>query len=413
MSCANMYDWIEQSQEHKRYAMTNYPVAAHFARISDSYEHFISLVQDFRTGEAGAYRREFNEWWHRFGSTWNELGCPHEYVLGEHTDKFKFHARPTPNANMRQRDYGAFTVEGPRLSLTGMTRGLAGKPIVLGQLPSTRFSCFGRPCAGLGQTNQSVWEDPWEQSQTTYDEPADIETGQSDMYEDEWWTDTSDYDVGTPSMMPELKDGYHWCRKPPSGVKMVQSPKASDGAPGWTVAVFSGADNQLYYRYDHAQTNVRRWACPTSNIERPGQKADVRLIQKALKEAGYPPGPIDGIVGPKTCAAAYKFQRERVGVMGADLTRGFFQALGLGGRDFEVKYARLCAFHHKDVYMPPDEPEPSKPDKKKPPKKKDPVKITVPEEKKAGFPWLLAGVLGLGAGVTAFMTSKKKKKRRK
>lgn len=409
MSCANMYDWIKQSEEHQRYAITHYPVAAYYARRADSYEEFVTLVQDFRAGEYGSYQAEFQKWWKAWGNTWDKMGCPHEYVLGEHTQNFKFHATPTPNIAMRQRDYGAFTAEGPRLSLTGL--GGLGRllprptPIVIGALPSTRMSCFGRPCGNLGQT------DPWEPQQSRWEDEAwdmayDDETGTSDMYDDDPWSDSSSYDIGTPSMAPDLKTGYFWCSKPPSQIKMVQSPKASDGAPGWTVAVFSGADNQLYYRYDHAQTNVRKWACPKSN--RPGvqQKADIKLIQKALSAAGYPAGVADGIVGSNTCNAAYKFQKERVGVIGADLTKNFFQALGLGGKGFEVKYARMCAMYHKEQYQPPTEPEPTTPEKKPPAKKDKPAKKPV-EPVKAGFPWWLAAVMGLGVGVTVYVNKKK------
>lgn len=414
MSCANMYEWIKQSEEHQRYALTHYPVAAYYARAADSYEEFITLVQDFRTGEAASYQREFQIWWKKWGNTWDKLGCPHEYVLGEHTANFKFHATPTPNVAMRQRDYGAFTTEGPRLSLTGLGR-VAGRfakgPIVIGALPSTKMSCFGRPCAGLGQTEpweeelimkegQTVWsDDAWDQAYKS-------ETGQSDMYEDDWWSDSGEYDVGTPSMSPDLKTGYFWCSKPPSQIKQVQAPVASSGAPGWTVAVFSGADNQLYYRYDHPQTNVRKWACPKSN--RPGvkQQADIKLIQKALTSAGYPVGAIDGIAGPKTCDAAYRYQKERVGILGADLTKAFFQALGLGGKGFEVSYGRLCAMHHK-AQTTPGKAEPTTPKEPTQPKKKVPV--TIPQEPaQAGFPWPLAVFLGLGVGVTAYMAKRKK-----
>lgn len=409
MSCANIYDWIKQSEEHQRYALTNYPVASYYTRIADSYEEFITLVNDFRTGEAGSYQAEFQKWWEKWGDTWDKIGCIHEYVLGEHTQDFKFHATPTPSIAMRQRDYGAFVTEGPRLSLTGLGR-VANRfrkgPIVIGALPSTRMSCFGRPCGPCGNLGAT---EPWEaQDQTIWDDSAwdqayKGETGQSDMYDDDPWSDSDEYDIGTPSMSPDLKTGYFWCSKPPSQVRQVQAPTASKDAVGWTVAVFSGADNQLYYRYDHPQTNVRKWACPKSNLPGVEQKADIRLIQKALTSAGYPVGAIDGLVGSKTCDAAYKFQSQRVGVVGANLTDAFFKALGLGGKGFEVKYARLCAMYHKEQYQP-KKPEPTTPPKK--PTTKKPV-ITLPEEQKAGFPWILAVVLGLGAGVTVYMTKKK------
>jgi peptidoglycan hydrolase-like protein with peptidoglycan-binding domain len=38
---------------------------------------------------------------------------------------------------------------------------------------------------------------------------------------------------------------------------------------------------------------------------------DVKNIQLALKEAGYKPGPIDGVYGRETTAAVKKFQMDR------------------------------------------------------------------------------------------------------
>lgn len=41
------------------------------------------------------------------------------------------------------------------------------------------------------------------------------------------------------------------------------------------------------------------------------QRADIKNIQMALKEAGYKPGRVDGIYGPETTAAVRKFQNDR------------------------------------------------------------------------------------------------------
>lgn len=38
---------------------------------------------------------------------------------------------------------------------------------------------------------------------------------------------------------------------------------------------------------------------------------DVATVQQALKQLGYDPGPVDGILGPKTIAAIAKYQKDR------------------------------------------------------------------------------------------------------
>lgn len=287
----------------------------------------------------------------------------------------------------------------------------------------TKLSCFSGRC-NLGQT---PWEEDFDPRDEYDSDISDWETGQSDEYDDDWWSDSDKYDTGTPSSMPDLKEGYYWCSKPPSEVKMVQSPKASDKAYGWTVAVYSGLDNQLYYRYDHANTNVRKWACPVSNKPSASQKADIKTIQKALVSAGYSVGTsgADGIFGPNTCKAAFDFKAERLNQYGAGMDATFFNALGLGGKDFEVKYGRLCDMYYKDVgrqapVEPKEEPakpktEPAKP-KTEPAKPKAPVvvpTVPTPEPAKAGFPLWLGIALGGGAVVTALVMAGKKKKGRK
>lgn len=54
----------------------------------------------------------------------------------------------------------------------------------------------------------------------------------------------------------------------------------------------------------------------------------VMNVQKALKAKGFNPGPIDGIIGPKTRAALHKFQRAN-GLAVGGLTKETLRALGL------------------------------------------------------------------------------------
>jgi peptidoglycan hydrolase-like protein with peptidoglycan-binding domain len=60
----------------------------------------------------------------------------------------------------------------------------------------------------------------------------------------------------------------------------------------------------------------------TAGATRPGRTAQpppryVREAQRALRDLGYEPGPVDGIVGPRTRDALARYQRsERIAVTG-------------------------------------------------------------------------------------------------
>jgi Putative peptidoglycan binding domain len=47
-----------------------------------------------------------------------------------------------------------------------------------------------------------------------------------------------------------------------------------------------------------------------SGADRAGANGDVRSAQMALKEKGFDPGPIDGVMGPRTKAAVKEFQQK-------------------------------------------------------------------------------------------------------
>jgi hypothetical protein len=55
----------------------------------------------------------------------------------------------------------------------------------------------------------------------------------------------------------------------------------------------------------------------------------VTNVQSALKEKGFNPGPIDGIMGPRTRAALRKFQKANHLAIGGGLTKETLRALGL------------------------------------------------------------------------------------
>ncbi|MCJ7726165.1 MAG: peptidoglycan-binding protein, partial [Acidimicrobiia bacterium] len=75
---------------------------------------------------------------------------------------------------------------------------------------------------------------------------------------------------------------------------------------------------------------------PTGPILRPGDRGEhVRQIQAVLKSAGYEPGAIDGVYGPKTVAAVEEFQRTAgIGVdgkVGPVTRRSLASQLGVSG----------------------------------------------------------------------------------
>lgn len=146
--------------------------------------------------------------------------------------------------------------------------------------------------------------------------------------------------IGALGDLPKLPTGYSWCRQAPTGLAMVTTERAIDGMYGWTQQVWSSSDGKyLYYLFRDSMTNEDYWACPpTFRIS--SVASEVKQIQSALLNKGFNPGPIDGSWGPKTCQAAYSFQRNTLKEYGSTLTSRFFFALGVSG--LGSKYARSC-----------------------------------------------------------------------
>ncbi len=72
----------------------------------------------------------------------------------------------------------------------------------------------------------------------------------------------------------------------------------------------AGDEGLKYTRYDdmgNYQTTEREFDYRAANLS----KADNRDIQTALNEAGYTPGPVDGVVGPLTRRGVKEFQSNR------------------------------------------------------------------------------------------------------
>ena len=356
---SNLYDWMRMSDDHRRYAANNYPVAARLGLGSDTYEEYHAKVRALKGPARTAFTAEFQHWYCEFGASWNQLGGIQEYSVGEYTKAIKM--GPKTNRLPRRRP--------------AHIRGLS---------PRMGMSCIG------------VMEEDWEtdnQQSIWYDNPSDLGTGTSDPYQDDW-------SIGTPSSSPSLPTGYFW-GTPPSGLRKTGTPKVLYAYPGWVKTTWAGADNQLYYEYFHQNSNTQKWAVPKSNVATSTQRKDIKTIQAALSKAGYAPGPIDGLVGEKTCKAAYAYKRDVLKDTGVMLDAKFYLSLGLAHMGFEESYGRLCAMYFKDTPKTPPAVTPKEP----PNPTIDPVVTPddLPEISKAGFPWwmgLLIGVGVLGAVVT-------------
>uniref|UniRef100_UPI000B7F1AE7 caspase family protein n=1 Tax=Candidatus Entotheonella palauensis TaxID=93172 RepID=UPI000B7F1AE7 len=78
---------------------------------------------------------------------------------------------------------------------------------------------------------------------------------------------------------------------------------------GASVALdFRTLSSDLRWAYHTARIQVDEG---TLHIDSPALTSDVEQLQQALAERGYNPGPIDGIVGPRTEAAIKAFQRDQ------------------------------------------------------------------------------------------------------
>jgi hypothetical protein len=80
--------------------------------------------------------------------------------------------------------------------------------------------------------------------------------------------------------------------------------------------------------------------------------ADVKQIQTALnaewKTHKYYPLAVDGKIGPKTCWAAFDYQKNALGISGVRLTPQFFSSFGWDGQTWYDSYGRLCETYAGD-----------------------------------------------------------------
>lgn len=85
-----------------------------------------------------------------------------------------------------------------------------------------------------------------------------------------------------------------------------------------------------YYPYDYSYGNYDTASVyAPSSYDNRGSGSIVLEVQVALQNAGYDPGPTDGVFGPSTREAISRYQRDHGLAVTGSITDPVLQALGL------------------------------------------------------------------------------------
>ena len=195
---------------------------------------------------------------------------------------------------------------------------------------------------------------------------------------------------------PELPYGYYVCAYTPANVTATGEAEGvlAQSFSDYKVKEYVGDDDDfLYYKFTALDGTDTFWAwpvevdCSSSGASKPATSSStadkVKQVQRALnskypKHAYYPLA-VDGKWGPKTCHAAYGFQKDVVGYSGGTLLGDFFVKLGLP-QVWTTSFKNACLSWHGDQPAPAPAPEPAP---------------AAPEGKP--FPWL-ATLVGAAGG---------------
>lgn len=150
-------------------------------------------------------------------------------------------------------------------------------------------------------------------------------------------------DVST--LKPPPPAGYKQCAKAPLGYgtsKLYLAHSAQPTSyPYWQAEMWEEMGTDVTYYRVIGQGGEVYWEYPNeiecgsaSVPEGTGTKvAKIKALQdrlnKQFKSHPYYPLKVDGVFGPKTCTAAYQYQRTVVGIESVRLTEALFEKLGL------------------------------------------------------------------------------------
>ena len=86
----NPYNWSKQSRDHLEFARRNYPTIAALVVRSGNYPAYALGAQELPQNALRRYMRERNDWYDRFGRSWERMGGVRERRFGQITSAHRF-----------------------------------------------------------------------------------------------------------------------------------------------------------------------------------------------------------------------------------------------------------------------------------------------------------------------------------
>jgi hypothetical protein len=285
VSCGNIYSWISQSGQHRAFAGRHFPVSARLVSGSLSYNQFASHATSLPPAAKSRYIAEYSAWFKKFGRTWEKMGCPPEFHVGEQTDQYYF-----TDGNGSLSDQG-------RMYLAG---------------------CGSCGLGGLGADTSDQGED-WD----------------------------SDLDIGSvPDPVPP--SGFKLCSSPPAGNVIDNWVNAGGGWVRRTYATPANVKFFEYVHQEtnvrRWACTTESWATSGYNAA-DIKRIQQALIQRGYSVGSTG---ADGKIGQNTCNACFSAKQALTGDITADLTAPFFKAIGIAEAAFATRNKRLCAYYHKN-----------------------------------------------------------------
>lgn len=360
---ASVYDWMKQTPEHEEWARLAYPLIHEVAVSSDNWNEFCRYAQGLPPAAQLRYRAEEGKWRTQFGDAWKAMGCLRETRLGQRS---------------RGRNvYGGRT----RGSLLGL---------------GSYFRTPSYPRNVIGALGAIATEDV-----------KALQRALNEQYLAAGHKLAVDGIIG-----PKTCSALHWFQYEYLGIDSAKiNPQT-----------YMALDLPARFGQDYPNICTSYYTgvyggSPPSGGNVGGEatmKQDVKAIQTALNQQYLLPVnrlTVDGIIGPKTCAALHWYQFDKFGVDGVSIDQQVYPSLGLLSR-FVGQYQNVCqkyagrsggspaSFPNSSVG--PNAPGVEEPVIEEPPK----------PTSKAGIGILLGAVLGLTV-IGAFVFRKKGKKRSK
>ena len=210
---------------------------------------------------------------------------------------------------------------------------------------------------------------------------------------------------------PTPPGGYKICTQAPLNVYQAHSAQPSS-MPYWEYETWEEMGTDVLYYKLIGNAGEVYWEYPTDiacgSAKVPGgtggvDSKKIKQLQAALNEYydlhPYYPLNVDGVFGPKTCAAAYGYQQDFLGSDSVLLTEKLFTTLDLPAW-YSGKFEMSCTPYFTSSGDPKPTPTPSP--------TPGPEPVPIPVEASSGFPWL-AVLLGTATGSVVGLAAEKKR----